>query len=214
MKNVAKKLKDIGNPKNEATDEGQEDDQRKNNPKEIISKLKNHWKSKGNELMLKSEKLYMISFLEEIPDKKRDEITEANLSSNYVSNIDVMAKYPNLLIIDASDNYISSISFKLPRLTKLILRNNFLEQIPNLSQFLALQELDLSTNKLTSFRLQIVEENFLNLTKINLNNNKIDFTIDKGGLAEFIDKLKKMKMLGVLNIDNNKFNQNIIDTLI
>ena len=83
--------------------------------------------------MLKSEKLYMISFLEEIPDKKRDEITEANLSSNYVSNIDVMAKYPNLLIIDASDNYISSISFKLPRLTKLILRNNFLEQIPNLS---------------------------------------------------------------------------------
>jgi Leucine-rich repeat (LRR) protein len=83
--------------------------------------------------MLKSEKLYMISFLEEIPDKKRDEITEANLSSNYVSNIDVMAKYPNLLIIDASDNYISSINFKLPRLTKLILRNNFLEQIPNLS---------------------------------------------------------------------------------
>lgn len=44
------------------------------------------------------------------------------------------------------------------------------------------------------------------MTKINLNNNKIDFTIDKGGLAEFIDKLKKMKMLGVLNIDNNKFN--------
>lgn len=83
--------------------------------------------------MLKSEKLYIISFLEEIPDKKRDEITEANLSSNYVSNIDVMAKYPNLLIIDASDNYISSINFKLPRLTKLILRNNFLEQIPNLS---------------------------------------------------------------------------------
>lgn len=83
--------------------------------------------------MLKCEKLYMISFLEEIPDKKRDEITEANLSSNYVSNIDVMAKYPNLLIIDASDNYISSINFKLPRLTKLILRNNFLEQIPNLS---------------------------------------------------------------------------------
>jgi Leucine-rich repeat (LRR) protein len=83
--------------------------------------------------MLKSEKLYLITFLEEITDKKRDEITEANLSSNYVSNIDVMAKYPNLLIIDASDNYISSINFKLPRLTKLILRNNFLEQIPNLS---------------------------------------------------------------------------------
>jgi hypothetical protein len=83
--------------------------------------------------MLKSEKLYLITFLEEITDKKRDEITEANLSSNYVSNIDVMANYPNLLIIDASDNYISSINFKLPRLTKLILRNNFLEQIPNLS---------------------------------------------------------------------------------
>lgn len=67
---------------------------------------------------------------------------------------------------------------------------------------------------MTSFRLQIVEENFLNLTKINLNNNKIDFCIGKAELAEFIEKLKKMKMLSALNIDNNKFDQSIIDTLV
>lgn len=103
-----------------------------------MSRLKTHWKSKSTELLLESEKLYMITFLEEVMDKKKEEITEANLKRNYVSNIDVMAKFPNLLIIDASDNYISSINFALPKLTKLILRNNFLEKIPTLFRFPAL----------------------------------------------------------------------------
>jgi len=85
--------------------------------------------------MLKSQKLYQLIFLEDFPDINPELITSADLSNNFISNIDVMAMYPNLISIDASDNYISSINFKLPRLQKLILRNNFLEQIPNLSQF-------------------------------------------------------------------------------
>ena len=82
------------------------------------------------------EKLHELNFLDEVPDNNKAQLVEtADLSKNYLSSIDVLARFSNLREINASDNYLSAINFNLHHLKKLVLKNNFFKKIPNLSYF-------------------------------------------------------------------------------
>lgn len=79
--------------------------------------------------------------------------------------------------------------------------------MPNLSQTPLLKILILNANNISDFKLITRKENGLNLNKIVLRNNKIDFQTEQQ-VNVFIRKLRELKALRILNIENNPFEKN------
>ena len=99
-----------------------------------------------------------------------------------------------------SDNSIQILNkFKLDKLKIFHLNSNYLSSLSSLKEikFEQLKEIYLNGNELTSFDGL---ENFSNLTKIEIRNNKIN---DIDALGDFI---KKMPMLKKINLSGNRIN--------
>ena len=73
-------------------------------------------------------------------------LEEVYLSKNMVSNIEVFNNFPNLRIIDASNNYIEEVHIYLPKLEVLNLMNNYLKKFPILENMKKLRQLNLGSN--------------------------------------------------------------------
>ena len=69
-----------------------------------------------------------------------------------------------------------------------------------------LQVLILNANNISELKLQCSGPNYLNIMKINLRNNKINFTNME--VINFVKKLKEFKVLKVLSLDFNPFIDN------
>ena len=123
----------------------------------------------------------------------------------------MLNKFTKLKTLDASDNYISSLNLTLPKLLTLDLRNNFIEKVPNLQQLPMLQKLDLSTNKLSQFRLLTDDNNLMSIERMNFSNNKISFVSGMPQVTEFCEKLKRFKKLSWLSIANNQIKEEFMD---
>ena len=123
-----------------------------------------------------------------------------------MDNIDALNQLTRLKVIIASDNYIRSANLQLPKLQELDLRNNFLEKVPILSQMPQLKVLILNANNITELKLQCKDQNYLNIMKMVFRNNKIRF--NNMEVINFVKKLKEFKVLKVLSLDSNPFEQN------
>ena len=103
------------------------------------------------------------------------QIGELNISRNFLPSIDILCSLTKLRRIIANDNYIKSVNLVLDKLRDLDLRNNYLVRIPNLKELPSLQNLNLSANKIFSFKLQITDQNLITMEKIDLSSNKLSY---------------------------------------
>jgi|TARA_B110000285_G_scaffold118248_1_gene133965 Leucine-rich repeat (LRR) protein len=78
-------------------------------------------------------------------------LEEIYLEKNMISNIDLLAGFPMLKKIDASNNYIEDVNLYLPKLESLDLRNNYLKKFPILEGMVRLKHLNLKGNQLVDF---------------------------------------------------------------
>ena len=100
-------------------------------------------------------------------------LVKVDVSKNYLDNIDALSQLYNLTTILAGDNYIQSVNLCLPSLSELDLRNNFITNIPDMTRIPQLKTLVLNANNITEVKLKCRKENFINLQKVVLRNNKI-----------------------------------------
>ena len=66
-----------------------------------------------------------------------------------------------------------------------------------------LKVLILNANNITELKLQCRRENYVNIMKMVFRNNKINFTNME--VINFVKRLKEFKVLKVLNLENNPF---------
>ena len=67
-----------------------------------------------------------IEYLEPLESHMVD-LIKIDISRNHLSNIELLHKFTQLKVINASDNFIRSIDLNLHSLQELDLRNNFIE---------------------------------------------------------------------------------------
>jgi Leucine-rich repeat (LRR) protein len=115
------------------------------------------------------------------------------LHKNSLSNIDDLAQFQNLKVIDASNNYIHAVDLPLPKLEHLNLSNNYLVKFPSLDKSLRLRYINLETNRLED--LKGVKVNFTpNIKILNLGYNNISFE-KSGDFRDFLEVITKLKSL-------------------
>ena len=68
------------------------------------------------------------------------------LCRNEIQSIDILDTFQNLLVIDASNNYIEGVNLSLPLLRSLDLMNNYLGTFPKLRNMKNLKNLNLTSN--------------------------------------------------------------------
>ena len=73
-------------------------------------------------------------------------LEEIYLEKNMISNIDILAGFPMLKKIDASNNFIEDVNLYLPKLETLDLRNNYLKKFPIMEGMVRLKHLNLKGN--------------------------------------------------------------------
>ena len=170
-------------------------------------------KLKASTLCL-SEK-YDLSSIEKLEDfekvKDFDEILRVSLVNQ---NLNDIPKYifncKNLLILDISENNISSISSilcELSSLQKINLSDNKIKDIPDdIMNLKNLKELNLQNNKITSVSKKI--KYLTRITKINLSENKlssIPYEINElGDLAELNLEDNEIEFLKIINLNKLK----------
>ncbi len=109
--------------------------------------------------------LYDISFL-----KLLSNLTQLNLSGNYITNISVLDNLKNLTQLNLSENKISDISVlkSLPNLKNLDLNKNNISDISILRSLPNLAQLDLRRNNITDY---LILQSLPNITLLGLSYN-------------------------------------------
>lgn len=69
-----------------------------------------------------------------------------NLARNMLSSIDALEMYPNLISINANNNYVRFVSLTMKKLRVLDLENNFIQTFPNLDGCPELRSLNMNSN--------------------------------------------------------------------
>ena len=83
------------------------------------------------------------------------------------------------------------------------MKNNYLQKIPDLKELPSLSVLNLNTNKISQIKLQITQQNMLNLEILDLSNNLIAFQRDNE-INEVTEQFKKFKKLSNLSLRGNE----------
>ena len=81
-----------------------------------------------------------------------ESLEQIYLSSNELESIDLLDKFENLRIIDASSNSISEVNMRLPNLESMLLKDNNLKQFPVLTDMQKLIVLNLQSNKIKDLK--------------------------------------------------------------
>ena len=116
--------------------------------------LQQQTSKKQDVINLSNKKILDVLFVDALPYSMASKIIEIQITKNLISNLDSFNKLVNLKVINASDNYISSVNIHLNKLQELHLRNNFITKVPILHQMPSLRILDLNTNKITELRFK------------------------------------------------------------
>jgi len=107
-----------------------------------------------------------------------------------INNIDLLGRFTNLRVIDASNNYIEEVTLFLERLESLNLSNNYLKEFPLLENGMKkLKILNLNSNRLVGIR-QVIIDYTPNIKTLDLGANRIDFD-NAGEFDEFLTKLNQ-----------------------
>ena len=102
-------------------------------------------------------------------------LEEIYLNRNMINNIDLLGRFTNLRVIDASNNYIEEVILFLERLERLDLSNNYLKEFPLLENGMKkLKILNLNSNRLVGIR-QVIIDYTPNIKSLDLGANMIDF---------------------------------------
>ena len=168
----------------------------------LLKSFKSSAKLKYNQSSLKPSSLYSI-----------------NVEAKKLTSISIETSFTNLTKLNLTDNFLQTISFmNCPNLEELILSNNFIKKMENLSQFPKLTKLDLSNNLIYIFE-NIGTNTHLN--EVNLSNqfipkfvnfvihpscsndNRIEYINLQGCNIMNCTELTQFPLLRRLNISNN-----------
>jgi len=179
----------------------------KNNLEELIAKLYPNLEEKEAKLML-----YLSSKVGLIP--KKNELTFQRKSIGYIEknrHVIALNLYSKALLkLPANIN-------SLEYLERLYLDRNLLTYLPNLSGLKKLREISLQYNEFNEFPEELLSKNLINLEKIDLSNNNLDFIpltisilpflkelkLDSNNFYKFPINILSLVSLRVLSISNN-----------
>lgn len=127
-----------------------------------------------------------------------------HVSRNTLQNIQVLGNFQNLVIIDASNNKISEVALKLPKLESLNLMNNSLQTFPQLQSMKRLKYLNLSNNRIQDLE-DATPEMIPNLERLEIEGNALSYASSQEFQDGFISKLAGFDELKILNVAQNPF---------
>ena len=170
----------------------------------ILKSFKSGSKTKYQQNTIKPSSLYTI-----------------NLEAKKLTSISIETSFTNLTKLNLTDNFLQSITYmNCPNLEELILSNNFIKKMENLSQFPKLTKLDLSNNLIYIFEnintnVYLNEVNLSNqfIPKFvnfvihpscsNVNGNRIEYVNLQGCNIMNCVELTQFPFMRRLNISNN-----------